>query len=104
MFGMGKKIDVKEVTKEIQAGRAVLVDVRGDDEWRNGHATVAMHLSLDRIMAGESPIKDTDIKVYLYCASGGRAGMAANALKARGFTTENLGGLSGWRSAGGGVE
>lgn len=104
MFGMGKKIDVKEVTKEMQAGRAVLVDVRGDDEWSSGHATGAIHLSVDRIMAGELPVKDTDTKVYLYCASGGRAGTASNALKARGFTTENLGGLSGWRSAGGGVE
>lgn len=104
MFGMGKKIDAAGITKDVQAGQAVLVDVRGDDEWRSGHAKGAIHLSVDRIMAGELPVKGTDTKVYLYCASGGRAGMAANALKAKGFTAENLGGLSAWRSAGGSVE
>lgn len=104
MFGMGKKIDAAEITKEMQSGKAILVDVRGDDEWRGGHAKGAVHLPVNRISAGELPVKDTAVKVYLYCASGGRAGMAANVLKAKGFTTENLGGLSSWRSAGGAVE
>lgn len=104
MFGMGKKIDAAEITKEVNAGTALLVDVRGTDEWSSGHAKGAMHLSVDRIMGGELPTKDTSKKVYLYCASGGRAGMAANFLKSKGFQTENLGGLSSWKSSGGSVE
>lgn len=104
MFGMGKKIDAAEITKEMQDGKALLVDVRGDDEWNGGHAKDAMHLSVDRIMQGELPTRDTSTKLYLYCASGGRAGMAANYLKDKGFDVENLGGLSGWRRAGGKVE
>ena len=104
MFGMGKKIDASEIIQEIQAGKAILVDVRRDDEWHSGHAKSAIHLSVDRIMAGELPTKNKDTKVYLYCASGGRAGMAANALKTKGFTTENLGGLSNWKNSGGDAE
>lgn len=104
MFGARKKIDSKVITKEMQSGQAVLVDVRGDDEWSTSHAKGALHLSVERIMAGEQPVKDISIKVYLYCASGGRAGRAANVLKAKGFATENLGGLSTWRGAGGEVE
>lgn len=104
MFGMGKKIDAAGITKEMQDGKALLVDVRGDDEWDGSHAKGAMHLSVDRIMQGELPTKDTGTKLYLYCASGGRAGMAANYLKGKGFEVENLGGLGGWRSAGGKVE
>lgn len=104
MFGMGKKIDAEGITQEIKDGKALLVDVRGDDEWSSGHAKDAMHLSVDRIMQGELPTKDTSTKLYLYCASGGRAGMAANYLKGKGFGVKNLGGLSGWSSAGGKVE
>lgn len=104
MFGMGKQIDVATITKEINDGTAVLVDVRGDDEWHSGHAKGAMHLSVDRISRGELPTKNKETKVYLYCASGGRSGMAANILKSKGIKTENLGGFSSWRRAGGGVE
>lgn len=104
MFGMGKKVDAAEITKEMQEGKALLVDVRGDDEWDNSHAKGAVHLSVDRIMSGETPTKDTSKKLYLYCASGGRASMAASKLKSAGYTVENLGGLSGWKSAGGATE
>jgi rhodanese-related sulfurtransferase len=104
MFGARKKIDIQEIMKEMQSGKAVLVDVRRNDEWASGHAKGALHMPIERIMAGEQPVTDTKIKMYLYCASGGRAGMATNALKAKGFVAENLGGLSNWRSAGGEVE
>lgn len=104
MFGMGKKIDATGITKEIQGGTALLIDVRGDDEWNGGHAKDALHLSVDRIMQGKLPTKDTATKLYLYCASGGRSGMATNYLKSKGFDAENIGGLSNWRSAGGKIE
>lgn len=104
MFGMGKKVNADEITKDLNAGSALLVDVRRDDEWNSGHAKGAIHLSVDRIMNGELPIKDTSKKLYLYCASGGRAGTAANYLKNKGFQTENIGGLSSWRNSGGSVE
>lgn len=101
---MGKKIDVSEITKEMNDGSALLVDVRGDGEWNGGHAKDAMHLSVDRIAGGELPTKDTSKKLYIYCASGGRASTAATYLKAKGFDVENIGGLSGWRNAGGKIE
>lgn len=104
MFGFGKKIDVQVITKEMNNGEAYLVDVRGDDEWDVLHAKGALHLSVDRIMRGEVPTKDTSKIVYLYCASGGRASMAARQLQVSGYTVENLGGLSSWKSAGGATE
>lgn len=104
MFGMGKKIDVAEVTKEMSEGKALLIDVRGDSEWSGGHAKGAMHLAVDRIAGGELPTKDLSTKLYVYCASGGRSSAAASHLKRKGFTVENIGGLSNWRNAGGGIE
>lgn len=104
MFGMGSKIDAVKITKEMNDGQALLIDVRSDDEWNGGHAKGAMHLSVDRIARGELPTKDLSKKLYVYCASGGRSSMAASHLKKKGFTVENIGGLGSWRSAGGGVE
>lgn len=104
MLGFGKKIDAAAITKEMDEGNAYLVDVRGNDEWDGLHAKGALHLSVDRIMNGEVPIKDKSKKLYLYCASGGRASMAAKKLKGSGYSVENLGGLSSWKNAGGATE
>lgn len=104
MFGFGKNINPEEITKEVLGHQALLIDVRGDDEWVHAHAKEAIHLSVDRILAGEVPTKDMSKKLYVYCASGGRSSMAASFLKRQGYTVENLGGLSGWKNAGGAVE
>ena len=104
MFGFGPKIDVEEIQEELEDGTALLVDVRGDDEWLSGHAVGALHLWLDRISDGDVPTKDTSKKLYVYCASGGRSGVAAQILKQKGYLVENIGGLSSWRSAGGAIE
>lgn len=104
MFGFGPKIDASKISNELRNGTALLVDVRRDDEWQSAHAAGAMHLSVERINAGEIPSKDTAIKIYLYCASGGRAGRAASILSQRGYDAENIGGLRSWQSAGGSIE
>lgn len=104
MLGFGKKIDVDAIKKEMEEDKAYLVDVRGNDEWDGLHAKDALHLSVDRITNGEVPTKDTSKKLYLYCASGGRASMAAMKLKSIGYTVENLGGLNSWKNAGGATE
>lgn len=104
MFGFGTKIDVSRISKEIENNGALLVDVRSDDEWKSSHASGAILLSVDRISRGEVPTKDTSKKIYLYCASGGRSGIATQILRQKGYDAENIGGFSGWRSAGGSVE
>lgn len=104
MFGFGPKIDPKKIIDEVSEGSAVLVDVRRDDEWNSGHAAGAMHLSVDRIAGGAVPTPDKNTKIYLYCASGGRSGMATQTLKSKGYNAENIGGFSGWKAAGGPVE
>lgn len=104
MFGFGKMIDVKEITSELKENTAQLVDVRGNEEWDESHAEGALHLSVERILNGEVPTRDKSKKIYLYCASGGRASMAASRLRASGYVVENLGGLRDWKTAGGTTE
>lgn len=104
MFGFKQKIDARQISEELSNGTALLVDVRGDDEWRAGHAVGAMHLTVDRISNGEVPTEDTFKKIYLYCASGGRSSVATKTLKQKGYDAENIGGVSSWRSAGGKIQ
>ncbi|MEP7204590.1 MAG: rhodanese-like domain-containing protein [Candidatus Saccharibacteria bacterium] len=104
MFGFGKKVNANEVTGQVLAHQALLIDVRSNQEWDSGHAKHALHLSLERILSGQLPTADSSKKVYFYCASGARASMATDYLRRRGFVAENLGGLHGWKSGGGAIE
>jgi rhodanese-related sulfurtransferase len=48
---------------------------------------------------------DGDKQIVLYCASGGRAALAGQTLKAMGYkNVHNLGAFKDWKSAGGAVE
>lgn len=86
---------------DILDGKAQLLDVRGDDEFNSGHAVCAIHISVDRVKSGKLGALDSTKPVYVYCASGGRAGMAVKYLKNNGFQAENIGGLGDWTKAGG---
>lgn len=94
-------------------GDIVLIDVRDMAELRSsGKAKGALHVPLAVLpqrmnpQAGELPKGiTTDTAICLYCASGGRSGMAGDALLRMGYTNVfNLGGLGHWQAGGGAVE
>jgi rhodanese-related sulfurtransferase len=62
--------------RQMQAGGAVLLDVREDTEWRAGHAPGARHIPLSRLPAR---IKDLPPRrpVVTVCRSGARSARAA---------------------------
>ncbi len=63
----------------VSEGKAVLVDVREESEWRSGHVPGAVHLPLSQFSQGVGRLP-RDKKVILYCLSGGRsAAHSANA-------------------------
>lgn len=104
MFGFGKQVNAAEINEEMLNHTALLIDVRGNDEWDGGHAKNALHLSVERIMKGELPTKDPSKKIYVYCASGARASAATSYLKRSGLNVENIGGLRDWKIGGGAIE
>lgn len=66
---------------------AVLLDVRGQDEWEAGHhakAVLMPHWFVAMKIRDVVPLKDTPIVVY--CRSGARASLAAEALDTLGYT------------------
>lgn len=86
---------VDTVKKAVSDGKAVIIDVREDSEWKNGHLQDAKHLPLSEIKKG---VSDSKLKAsipngkiaYLHCASGKRCLVAADLLKANGYDVRPL--------------
>ena len=90
------------IQSELQNNTALLIDVREPDEFAADHAENAKNIPLGDIEAGKLTEATKTVKVYVYCRSGKRAGVAKTALDKQGYTNvENLGGLSDWREIGG---
>lgn len=78
-----------------ESSTPLVIDVRTQAEWDEGHLDIATHIPLAEIedrIAEVAP--DRDQQVYLHCRSGGRSGQAKLKLEALGYTNvENVGGL-----------
>ncbi len=75
--------------------KTVLIDVRTESEYVQGHIDGAIHMdhrAIDRLIEAEKVAKDDT--VILYCRSGRRSALAQETLKAMGFShVENYGGI-----------
>ena len=96
--------NVADVKRRIDAGeKFVLVDVREDNEWAQGHVPGAVHLGKGIIERDiEARVPDTESKVVLYCGGGFRSALVADNLQKMGYTNvESMdGGWRGWLEAG----
>jgi phage shock protein E len=89
---IGGKAAMSTVKQKIEAG-AKIVDVRTPEEFRDGGYPGAVNIPLQVLGARMNELPK-DKPVVLYCASGGRSGMAARQLKQAGFAdVTNAGGL-----------
>ena len=99
-----KETNVADVKKRMDAGeKFILVDVREDNEWANGHLPGAVHMGKGIIERDiEQQVPDTSAKVILYCGGGFRSALAGDNLQKMGYTNvESMdGGWKGWVQAG----
>jgi rhodanese-related sulfurtransferase len=99
-----KETNVADVQRRMDSGeKFLLVDVREDSEWAQGHLPGAMHLSKGIIERDiEARVPHTDQKIVLYCGGGFRSALAAENLQKMGYTNvESMdGGWRGWLIAG----
>ncbi len=81
-----KEISIEEARARLaQNSKAILVDVREDDEWKKGHAAQAIHLGkgiLERDL--EETIPDTNAEIIMYCGGGYRSVLTADVAKKMG--------------------
>ena len=99
-----KETDINGYKKMLTAGeKAVLIDVREDNEWANGHVPGAVHMGRGIIERDiETSVPDTNTKMILYCGGGFRSALVADNLQKMGYTNvESMdGGWKGWVDAG----
>lgn len=87
--------NLETVKKSVKDGKAVIVDVREEGEWNDGHLKDAKLLPLSDLKAGVSAEKlkekigDAKV-VYLHCGSGKRCLTAADVLKKQGYDVRPL--------------
>src|SRR3989442_12623148 len=94
-----KETDINGYKKMLAGGaKAVLIDVREDNEWAAGHAAGAVHLGKGIIERDiETQIPDKETTLVLYCGGGFRSALSADALRQMGYT--NVISLDGgWRA------
>lgn len=90
-----------EQLKQAQADGAVVVDVRGPDEYAGGHIPGARSLPISEAPARMDELP-RDTTVYLVCQGGGRSAKAADLLAGAGFDVRSVaGGTTAWTEAGG---
>lgn len=105
-FSKGEKISAQDSFKMVSDGKAILVDVREQEEVDDGMASPAQWLPTSEIES-QSEVYHKFLKslskdkpVIIYCAAGVRAGRFAITLQGMGFKTYNMGGFDSWESAG----
>lgn len=91
----------EEITQMSQNQNAVWIDVREDDELREGTVKGAYWLPLSLLEEGGPKLAeamksfDKSKELLLFCRSGGRSGMATQMLAQQGYKTKNMGGFAG---------
>jgi rhodanese-related sulfurtransferase len=99
-----KETNVADVKRRMDGGeKLLLVDVREDNEWSNGHLPDAVHMGRGIIERDiETSVPDTSTKMILYCGGGFRSALVADNLQKMGYTNvESMdGGWRDWVSAG----
>ena len=106
-----KEVSVTDVSEQMTAD-TLLVDVREPAEYRKGHIPGAVHVprgmlefeihALVERERGDLNAAPEDKDIILYCGTGGRSALAAQALDAMGYRNVRSmdGGMVAWNAAG----
>ncbi|MFA0963964.1 rhodanese-like domain-containing protein [Roseivirga sp. BDSF3-8] len=81
---------------------AQIVDVRTEGEYSSGHLAGSMNINIaSPDFHGEVSKLDTERKIYVYCAIGGRSARAAEMMANMGYEVVDMnGGITAWKSEG----
>ena len=99
----GSRLSTLEATQMINREDALVLDVRGADEYAKGHILNARNIPLDQIESRLKEIEKNKRKpVIVHCERGSRAGKAEALLKRQGFEKVYAlaGGVEAWQQAG----
>jgi sulfur-carrier protein adenylyltransferase/sulfurtransferase len=99
--------DAERFRELIESGNPVIVDVREQDEWDEGHIADAVHVPRGNLESRiERTAPDPSRQVLLYCSVGNRSAFAAKTLEEMGYedVVSLAGGFTDWKRNGFPVE
>ncbi len=97
------EIDATHARDRIESGEPVVVDVREQDEWDEGHIPGAVHIPRGQLESRiERLAPDTARPVVVYCSAGNRSAFAAKTLTDLGYedVASLAGGFTDWKRNG----
>jgi molybdopterin/thiamine biosynthesis adenylyltransferase/rhodanese-related sulfurtransferase len=101
------ELDAGRARELIDGGEPVVVDVREQDEWDEGHIRGAVHIPRGHLESRiERAAPDPSRRVLLYCSAGNRSAFAAKTLEEMGYedVASLAGGFTDWKRNGYPVE
>ena len=95
-FDFLKQPDVNQgVANYYNTPGAVLLDVRTQQEYSEGHIPGSENVPLQTLDKVRSVVENKDTELFVYCYSGARSRQAASALRQMGYTNvQNIGGIA----------
>jgi sulfur-carrier protein adenylyltransferase/sulfurtransferase len=97
------EIDATEARDRIDSGEPVVVDVREQDEWDEGHIAGAVHIPRGHLESRvERLAPDASRPLIVYCSAGNRSAFAAKTLADLGYedVVSLAGGFTDWKRNG----
>lgn len=95
----GRQLSVHEVTRLLNSGEAMLVDVRDVKEYQAGHISQALNIPLGQLAARTAELDAGDRIVILVDKLGHQAAIAGRQLRRAGFRVQRLrGGMAEWQA------
>jgi len=97
------EIDATEARSRIESGEPVVLDVREQDEWDEGHIAGAVHVPRGHLESRiERLAPDPSRPVVVYCSAGNRSAFAAKTLAELGYedVVSLAGGFTDWKRNG----
>ena len=90
--------EAKEIFESDTDGTYIILDVRHEDEFAEGHIPGAINVANESIGAEDpAELPDKEQLIYVYCRSGNRSKQAAEKLAALGYTNiVEFGGIIDW--------
>ena len=88
MLGLGPRVDYGLLVKQ----GAVILDVRTSAEYRGGHISRSINISVDQLKNNLNRFPDKQKPIITCCASGMRSASAKNIMEAKGYKNVYNGG------------
>ena len=94
-----------EAKQLLDTGEYILLDVRTQEEYNEGHIPGSVHIPIDKTDVEpfkaevQKQLTDRDAKIIIYCKSGFRSDIAAKAMSTLGYKTlyNMTDGIDGWK-------